>query len=77
MIEYISGEVEQKRVREEICRRWESLGLTTGLQGVIKENLRELFESECRILPKELNSATAEHGLDLVEVQPMETPKKL
>lgn len=77
MIEYISNEDEQKRVREEIRRRWESLGLTTDLKGAIKENLRELFESECRILPKELNDAVAEHGLDLVEVQPMEPPKKL
>ena len=77
MIKYLSNKDEQKRVREEICRRWESLGLTTDLQGVNKENLRELFESECRILPEELNNAVAEHGLDIVEVQQMEPPKKL
>ena len=29
------------------------------------------------ILPEEFNRAIKEHGLDLVEVQPMEIPKKL
>ena len=73
MIEYISSEDEQKRVREEICRSWESF--LTGEDTMAKDLLCSTVLPS--ILPEEFNRAIKEHGLDLVEVQPMEPPKKL
>ena len=35
---------EQKRIRETINNRWEQIGLTAGLPGVIKENVATLYE---------------------------------
>lgn len=95
MIEYISNEDEQKRVREEICRRWESFWADSENE---QKRVREEFYTRLEtfltdenttakdllcstilpsILPEEFNRAIKEHGLDLVEVQPMEPPKKL
>lgn len=73
MIEYISGEEEQKRVREEICKCWESVWKDEDTRA------KDLLCSTVlpSILPEEINKALAEHGLDLVEVQPMEPPKFL
>lgn len=39
---------QQKRIREEIQKRWDSLGLTDGLQGHIKENISTLYENEAK-----------------------------
>lgn len=39
---------EQKKIREEIRKRWESIGLTEGLRGELKEDIIELFESEAK-----------------------------
>jgi len=47
---------EQKRIRESIQKRWDSLGFTEGLEGTIKENLATLFENEAKHL---LSEATA------------------
>ena len=38
----------QKKIREEIQRRWDGLGLTEGLQGHIKENISTLYENEAK-----------------------------
>lgn len=38
---------------KEICKRWDSLGLTEGLSGCINEKVRELFESEAKELLKD------------------------
>ena len=44
---------EQKRIRKEINERWDSLGMTDGLRGVIKENVATLFENEAKALLSE------------------------
>ena len=47
----------QKQIREDVQKRWESLGFTEGLQeGAIKENIATLYENEAKFL---LNEATA------------------
>lgn len=47
---------EQRRIRQEINRRWDALGMTEGLKGVVKENVATLFENEAKAL---LSEATA------------------
>ena len=47
---------EQKRIRKEINQRWEALGMTEGLKGVVKENIATLFENQAKAL---LSEATA------------------
>lgn len=47
---------EQKRIRQEINKRWDALGMTEGLKGVVKENVATLFENEAKAL---LSEATA------------------
>ena len=47
---------EQKRIRQEINKRWDALGTTEGLKGVVKENAATLFENEAKAL---LSEATA------------------
>ena len=40
----------QKKIREDIQNRWDSLGFTEGLDGNIKENVATLFENEAKHL---------------------------
>lgn len=47
---------EQKRIRQEINKRWDALGMTEGLKGVVKENIATLFENQAKAL---LSEATA------------------
>ena len=76
MIEYISGEDEQKRVREEICRSWESFWTDGERMTMMAKDL--LCSTVLPpILTEEFNKIIKEHGFDFVEVQPMEPPKKL
>lgn len=42
-----------KKVREEIVKRWESLGFTEGLHGKSLENIVKLYESEAKQLVAE------------------------
>ena len=44
---------EQKRIRKEINERWDALGMTDGLKGVVKENIATLFENEAKALLQE------------------------
>ena len=44
---------EQKRIREQITNRWDSLGMTDGLKGVVKENVATLYENEAKALLSE------------------------
>lgn len=48
---------EQKRIRKEINERWDSLGMTEGLKGVVKENVATLFENETKHLLKEATAS--------------------
>ena len=38
--------IEHPHRAEEIRKRWEALGITSGLSGGIKEAIRQLYESE-------------------------------
>ena len=50
----------QKKIREEIQRRWDGLGLTDGLDGHIKENIATLYENEAKhILYEATDSANS------------------
>ena len=40
----------QKKIREDIQNRWESLGFVEGLEGNIKENIATLYENEAKHL---------------------------
>lgn len=46
----------QRKIREDIQNRWDQLGFTEGLDGVIKENVATLYENEAKHL---LHEATA------------------
>ena len=46
----------QKKIREDIQRRWENLGFVEGLEGNIKENIATLYENEAKHL---ISEATA------------------
>lgn len=46
----------QKKIREDIQKRWDSLGFTEGLEGAIKENVATLYENEAKHL---ISEATA------------------
>ena len=48
---------EQKRIRQAVTERWDSLGMTEGLKGVIKENISLLFENEAKALLKEATAS--------------------
>ena len=40
----------QKKIREDVTKRWESLGFVEGLEGQIKENIATLYENEAKHL---------------------------
>ena len=48
---------EQKRIRQAITERWDSLGMTEGLKGSIKENVATLYENEAKHLLREAVAA--------------------
>ena len=48
---------EQKKLRKTITERWDRVGMTDGLTGVIKENISLLFENEAKALLSEASSS--------------------
>lgn len=48
---------EQKKIRQQISERWEALGMTDGLKGIVKENIATLFENEAKALISESTDA--------------------
>ena len=48
---------EQKRIRKMITERWDGLGMTEGLKGVVKENVACLYENEAKHLLREAVAA--------------------
>lgn len=68
----ISGQVgqielnEQKRIRKAINERWERLGMTEGLKGVIKENIATLYENEAKMMLSEATDATNSGSFETV-----------
>ena len=57
---------EQRKTRELIQRRWDSLGFTEGLEGTIKENLATLFENEAKHLISEATDSTNSGSFETV-----------
>ena len=47
---------ENRKIKQMVTERWEKLGMTEGLKGVVKENISLLFENQAKAL---LNEATA------------------
>ena len=48
----------QKQIREDVQKRWESLGFTEGLpEGSIKENIATLYENEAKHLLREATAS--------------------
>ena len=48
---------ENRKLRKLVTERWDKLGMTEGLTGVIKENISLLFENEARALINEASSS--------------------
>lgn len=48
---------EQKRIHEKIMNRWDGLGFTAGLNGVLKENIAVLYENQAKQMISEATSA--------------------
>ena len=64
MLEFLkSGQVgnielnENRKMRKMISERWEALGMTEGLKGVVKENIALLFENQTKALLKEATAS--------------------
>ena len=47
----------QKKIREAVINRWDSLGFTEGLEGSIKENVATLYENEAKTLLREATAS--------------------
>jgi hypothetical protein len=57
---------EQKRIRKAIADRWDSLGMTEGLKGVLKENVATLYENEAKLLLSEATDANNSGSFETV-----------
>ena len=57
---------ENKQIRKKINERWDALGMTDGLKGVIKENVAMLFENEAKSLLKEATDANNSGSFETV-----------
>lgn len=57
---------ENKQIRKKINERWDALGMTDGLKGVIKENVAMLFENEAKALLKEATDANNSGSFETV-----------
>ena len=73
MVEFLkSGQVgtielnEQKRIRTEIAKRWDSLGMTDGLAGIVKENVATLYENQAKAMLKEASDASNSGSFETV-----------
>ena len=54
------GEIEldeMRRIRKAVTERWDKLGMTDGLKGIVKENVATLYENEAKYLLKEATSS--------------------
>ena len=57
---------EQKRIRQQINERWDSLGMTDGLQGVVKENIATLFENQAKAMLSEATDSNNSGSFETV-----------
>lgn len=56
----------QRKIREDIQKRWESLGFVEGLEGTIKENIATLYENEAKHLISEATDANNSGSFETV-----------
>ena len=57
---------ENMQIRKKINERWDALGMTDGLKGVIKENVAMLFENEAKALLQEATDANNSGSFETV-----------
>ena len=64
-----AGEIErtnQKRIREQITKRWDDLGFTEGLQGHVKETIATLYENTAKALLYESTDTSSSGSFETV-----------
>lgn len=73
MIDFLkSGKVgnielnENRRIRQEITKRWDDLGMTEGLKGAIKENVAMLYENQAKSMLSEASDASNSGSFETV-----------
>lgn len=57
---------ETRELRKKINERWDRLGMTEGLQGVVKENIAMLFENEAKALLSEATDSNNSGSFETV-----------
>jgi len=57
---------ESRKIRNEITERWDRLGMTEGLKGLVKENIAMLYENEAKALLKEATDANNSGSFETV-----------
>jgi hypothetical protein len=73
MVDFLkSGQVgnielnEQRKMRTEIANRWDNLGMTEGLVGVVKENIATLYENTAKMMLSEASDASNSGSFETV-----------
>lgn len=56
----------QRRIRQEIQERWDQLGFTDGLDGLMKENIATLFENQAKYLLYEATDSSNSGSFETV-----------
>ena len=57
---------EQRKIRQQITERWDKLGMTEGLKGLVKENIATLYENEAKQLLSEATDANNSGSFETV-----------
>ena len=57
---------EQRKIRKQITERWDKLGMTQGLSGLVKENIAALYENEAKHLLSEATDANNSGSFETV-----------
>ena len=57
---------ESRKIRNQITERWDRLGMTEGLKGLVKENIAMLYENEAKALLKEATDANNSGSFETV-----------
>jgi len=57
---------EQRKIRQQITERWDKLGMTDGLKGLVKENIATLYENEAKQLLSEATDANNSGSFETV-----------
>ena len=57
---------EQRKIRQQITERWDRLGMTEGLNGIVKENIATLYENQAKLMLKEASDASNSGSFETV-----------